>query len=123
LNVEDPYIVTSIRIMIGALVIVFFTLLTTGMNFGSMRLSGALAVLYAGVAGTFLAFLLYLTAVQRYGATSASQSEYFVPLITAVLGVAALGEMITLVMVVGTVLVFAGLAIFNYSIKSPLMAD
>ena len=68
---------------------------------------------YAGIVGTFLAFLFYLTAVQRFGATLASQTEYIVPLIATSLGVALMGEHITLTMLVGMGAIFTGLSIFN----------
>jgi len=78
-----------------------------------VRPSGLLAVLYAAAAGTFLAFLLYLTVVQRFGATVASQAEYIVPLIASGLGVVFLGERITPTMLLGMAVIFAGLAVFD----------
>lgn len=113
LNNEDPYAVTSIRILTGALVIGLLAALTTGYDLSAVRPSGLLAVLYAAAAGTFLAFLLYLTVVQRFGATVASQAEYIVPLIASGLGVVFLGERITPTMLLGMAVIFAGLAVFD----------
>lgn len=115
LNNEDAYVVTSIRILIGALVIGLLTVLSGGIHLEAVRWSGVLAVIYAGGAGTFLAFLFYLIAVQRHGATTASQSEYIVPLFAAGLGVAALGEKVTPAMLLGMLVIFLGLAVFNRS--------
>jgi drug/metabolite transporter (DMT)-like permease len=116
LKSEDAYVVTSIRILVGALIIGLLTVFTSGIHLEHMRLSGALAVLYAGGAGTFLAFLFYLTAVQRHGATAASQAEYIVPLFAAGLGVIALGEKVTPVMLLGMLVIFIGLAVFNRNV-------
>lgn len=110
---EDPFSVTSIRIFTGAIVICTITFFTAGYDLSMVRWSGWLALLYAGIIGTFLAFLCYLMAVQRFGAAAASQSEYFVPMIAASFGVALLGEVFTLTMLAGMALIFLGLAVFN----------
>lgn len=113
LSVEDPFVVTSVRILTGALVIGLLTASTVGYDLSAVRISGVLALCYAAVAGTFLAFLLYLTIVQRFSATVASQTEYIVPLIASSLGVILLGERVTPTMLLGMLIIFAGLAIFD----------
>jgi drug/metabolite transporter (DMT)-like permease len=113
LRTADAFTVTSIRILVGTVLVASLTLFTTGYDLSRVQWSGLLAVVYAGVVGTFLAFLLYLTAVQRFSATVASQSEYIVPLVTTALGAFLLGEKITLIMVIGMVLIFIGLAVFD----------
>jgi drug/metabolite transporter (DMT)-like permease len=119
LRTEDPFVVTSIRIITGALAIGLLTALTVGYDLGAVRPSGLLAVLYAAIAGTFMAFLFYLTIVQRFSATIASQTEYVVPLIATGLGVIFLGEQVTLTMLAGMLIIFAGLAIFDRAGRKP----
>lgn len=113
LRSEDSFTVTSIRIMVGAVTIALITGLTTGFDLSQVRFSGVVALLYAGIAGTFLAFLLYLSTVQRFGATTASQTEYFVPVVAASLGALLLGEVVTGNMLLGMALIFLGLAVFD----------
>ncbi len=113
LSTEDPFVVTSIRILTGALVIGLLTAFTVGYDLSAVRISGVLALCYAAVAGTFLAFLVYLKIVQRFSATVASQTEYIVPLVASSLGVIFLGEQVTPTMLAGMLVIFAGLAIFD----------
>lgn len=113
LNTADPFVVTSIRILVGAVVVAAIAGLTVGYDLSQARLSGFLALVYAAVVGTFFAFLFYLTAVQRYGATVASQTEYVVPLAATLLGVLLLGEQVTATMAAGMLVIFAGLALFD----------
>lgn len=113
LNKADPFTVTSIRILFGALVIAVLAVTTEGFDLSHARISGVLALLYAAVIGTFFAFLFYLTAVQRFGATVASQTEYVVPMAATVLGVLLLGEQVTPTMGIGMMVIAVGLWVFD----------
>ena len=110
---EDPFEVTSIRILVAGLVVSALVMLDGGFDISQVQLSGWLALFYAAVAGTFLAFFIYLAVVQRYGATTASQSEYIVPLVATGLGVFLLGEQVTPTMLVGMAIIFAGRWLFD----------
>lgn len=113
LNQYNAFDVTSIRISAGMLLVCAITAMTGGFDFSQLQWSGMLALSYAALAGTFLAFLLYLTTVQKFGATVASQAEYAVPMVATGLGVLLLHERITLTMLVGMVVILIGLAIFD----------
>ena len=118
LNAADPFVVTSIRILVGALVIIGVAFFTVGFDFSHARASGFLALLYAAIVGTFFAFLFYLTAVQRLGATVASQTEYVVPMAATLLGVLLLGERVTPTMGIGMVVISIGLWVFDRGRKT-----
>jgi drug/metabolite transporter (DMT)-like permease len=109
----DPFDVTCVRITVGMLLVVVVTMLSGGIDLSGLQVSGALALGYAGFAGTFLAFLFYLKTVQEFGATVASQTEYAVPMVATGLGVVLLNEQFTLTMLAGMVVIFAGLAVFD----------
>jgi drug/metabolite transporter (DMT)-like permease len=113
LKSADPMTVTAIRILTGAVVIAGLNGLLFGYDFSKVQVSGVLTLLYAAIAGTVFAFLLYLTSVQRNGATVASQTEYIVPLVATGLGVLLLHEHVTPAMLVGMGLIFVGLAVFD----------
>ncbi len=109
----DPFVVTSIRILVASFIVVTFTALTSGIHLEQSQWTGWLALAYAALIGTFLAFLYYLTTVQRFGATVAVQVENVVPIIATVLGVLLLHEMVTIPMLIGMLLIFLGLAVFS----------
>ena len=113
LNNAHSLDVTAVRIATGMLVVCLLTAVAGGFDLSGLQWSGVLALLYAGLAGTFLAFLFYLTTVQKFGATVASQSEYVVPMVATGLGVVLLSEQVTITMVVGMVIIFIGLTIFD----------
>lgn len=119
LSNDDPMVVTSIRIWIGAGVICAITAFTEGIDLRQVQWSGFSALLYAGIIGTFLAFLAYQAAIKRYGATRASQAEYFVPLVATGLGVVFLNELVTGNMLIGMALILFGLAVFDRGIPWP----
>ena len=68
-------------------------------------------ILFLGVLSSGLAFILWQQGIERIGAMSASNYIYLVPLITAVTGIIALDEKLTLKMVLGAVLILIGLSI------------
>jgi drug/metabolite transporter (DMT)-like permease len=69
------------------------------------------AVAYLGFACNFLAVLLYFTALQRTESQKVGVYLYAIPPMTAVAAALVLSEPITLGLVVGTVLVIAGVAL------------
>jgi drug/metabolite transporter (DMT)-like permease len=69
------------------------------------------AIAYLGAGCNFLAVLLYFTALQRTESQVVGVYLYSIPPMTAVAAAVVLGEPITLGLVVGTVLVIAGVAL------------
>jgi len=69
------------------------------------------AVGYLGAGCNFLAVLLYFTALQKTESQKVGVYLYSIPLMTAVVAALVLSESITLGLVVGTVLVIAGVAL------------
>ncbi len=68
-------------------------------------------ILFLGVLSSGLAFILWQQGIKQIGAMSASNYIYLVPLITAATGIAALGEELTVKMLLGAVLILIGLFI------------
>jgi probable blue pigment (indigoidine) exporter len=106
---EDSFNVASIRMFSGAIFLVPLALGINGFALGSLNGLGWAAMAYSGVVGTFLAFLLELFIIRRYGATDATQASYVTPLVATCLGTLLLGEKITLVLVAGMFIIFGGL--------------
>jgi drug/metabolite transporter (DMT)-like permease len=71
------------------------------------------AVVYLGVFSTALAFVIYFTILERYGALETSLVAYLVPVVATIAGVVLLDETITLATVGGFVVVFLGFALLK----------
>ena len=70
-----------------------------------------LNILYLGVISSGLAFILWQQGIERIGSIKASNYIYLVPLITAIAGVIFLREIMSLKMIIGALLIIAGLYI------------
>ena len=70
-----------------------------------------LNILYLGVISSGLAFILWQQGIERIGSIKASNYIYLVPLITAIAGVIFLDETMSLKMIIGALLIIAGLYI------------
>ncbi|OGO55017.1 MAG: hypothetical protein A2Z32_13675 [Chloroflexi bacterium RBG_16_69_14] len=71
------------------------------------------AVVWLGLLGSGLAFVLYFRLLSRWGATRTSMVAYLLPIVGIVLGFLVLGEPIDARLILGTVLVVAGVGLVN----------
>jgi drug/metabolite transporter (DMT)-like permease len=83
----------------------------TGFTLAGITPTAWAAVIYLGAACNFLAVLLYFTALQKTESQKVGVYLYSIPPMTAVAAAIVLGEPITLGLVVGTVLVIAGVSL------------
>lgn len=113
LRTADSFTITFVRILTGAVVVGILTAFTAGFDFSEVQWSGVGAVFYAAIFGTFLAFIYYMSSVQKLGATVASQTEFLVPMVATGLGVLLLNERVTPAMLIGMTLIFIGLGVFG----------
>jgi drug/metabolite transporter (DMT)-like permease len=67
-----------------------------------------LSLLALGSLGTGLAFVITAISAGRLGATRASATAYFIPVVALVLGVLVRGEHVAMLSVVGSVVLLAG---------------
>jgi drug/metabolite transporter (DMT)-like permease len=72
-----------------------------------------LAVIWLGVFGSGLAYLLNFRLLARIGATRTSILAYFLPIVGIVTGALMFGETIDQYVVIGTVMVIGGVALVN----------
>lgn len=75
------------------------------------------AILWLGLLGTCIAYILYFSLLQSVGPTRTSLVTYVVPVVGLVLGVVFLGETLDLRLAVGAVLVIAGIVVVNWTPK------
>ena len=109
----DAYDVGSIRIFSTALAVMPFSLLTVGFDVSAVDAAGVLALIYSAVVGTFLGLLLSFYNIKRFGATPAVMTTYIIPIVAGIGGVLLLGEEITGMMVVGMIVIVAGIALLQ----------
>jgi drug/metabolite transporter (DMT)-like permease len=121
----------GLRPMIPALFQVTFALLiaaTLALIFerpAGLRLTAeaGFAVIWLGVFGSGLAYLIFFRLLKRWGATRTSMVAYLLPVFGIILGAAVLSEPVDARLVIGTALVIAGIALVNSKYGSrPLLA-
>lgn len=116
----DFYDVTSARMIVAALIIMPLSLLLVGFDLTGVSRAGYLVLLYAAIPGTFFAFLLEFSNIQRFGATASVMVAYVIPVVATIGGALFLGEQITVGMVAGLVLIAIGVWQIN---KGTLMVS
>ncbi len=113
----DSFQVTSIRLIVAALVIVPLSILFVGFDLQNVNSQGYFALFYAALVGTFSGFLLAFYNIKRFGATTAAMVLYIMPVVAGFGGVLVLKETITTGMIAGTVLIVIGIAMINRGSK------
>lgn len=84
---------------------------STGFTVGEMSVDVWLSLGFLGVGCSFLATLLYFVALQRSESQKVGAYLYTIPPMTAVFAVLLIGEAISVNLIVGSVLVVAGVAL------------
>jgi drug/metabolite transporter (DMT)-like permease len=113
----DTLDVASVRMWVAALVVTPISLLLVGFDLSQVTGQGYAALLYAALVGTFTGMLLAFYNIQRFGATSSAITAYVIPIAATIGGVLLLDETITLTMLLGMVVIIAGIALLNRGIR------
>jgi drug/metabolite transporter (DMT)-like permease len=71
------------------------------------------AILWLGLLGSFVAFVMFYFLIGELGATRSSMVTYVFPVVGVALGVIVLGEILNVTLVLGTALVVVGIAVVN----------
>lgn len=115
---DDMWDVSSVRMVVAALVLLPVTYFSVGYDMSGVTAAGYVGLIYASIAGTFCGMWLNFYIVKRFGATTAAQVGYLMPIIASILGALVLGEEITLTMLIGMVIIFTGLTLINWRFLS-----
>jgi drug/metabolite transporter (DMT)-like permease len=107
--------VASVRMFVAASVVLPLSALFVGFDLQGVDGQGYMALLYAAVIGTFVAFMLHFYNIKRFGATAAAMTAFIMPLVSGIAGVLILGERFTPFMLVGFVIIIMGVAVINRS--------
>jgi drug/metabolite transporter (DMT)-like permease len=75
--------------------------------------NAVVAVVWLGLLGSGLAYLLLFRLLSRIGATATSQLAYLLPVVGIITGAVMLGEPVDLPILLGTALILAGVTLVN----------
>ncbi|MEX0622181.1 MAG: DMT family transporter [Candidatus Woykebacteria bacterium] len=103
-----PLVVSTWQTLAGALVVAPFAFWLVRPDLSLVTWKGWLAVTYNGLVGSFIAFWLTFTIIKRYGATSSVLPTYLMPAVAGIFGTVLLGELITFPLLIGAVIILAG---------------
>lgn len=109
LRAVEAVVVTAGQMPTALLLTAPFALVLNNTNLAVVTWRGWFALVYSAMIGSYLGFLLLFIMVRRYGATISVLPSYVMPPVSATIGAFLLGEVITLPLVVGAVLILVGL--------------
>jgi len=105
------------QLALSALILLLITDLTGMGNIWTDTNAATGLVLGLGVLGTGLAFILYYNIIDALGAVSASAVAYVPPIVALLIGVAIVGEKISLMEFSGALLILAGVVLVNWKTR------
>jgi drug/metabolite transporter (DMT)-like permease len=108
-----PMVPAFFQVFIAFLITASLALLTEAPLGVAIRPDAAFAVLWLGVFGSGIAYLLFFRLLRDWGSTRTSLVAYLLPIVGIVLGYAVLGETIDARIVLGTALIIGGVALVN----------
>ena len=111
--VEQPVMTALGQIVLALLVTAPLAFITEQPFEVGLRPDALFAVLWLGVLGLGVAYLIYYRLIAHWGATRASLVTYLLPIVGVTLGVVLLGESVDLRIIAGIALVVIGVALAN----------
>ena len=103
----DPITLTTTQFAVGAVLLVPLTAVTEGIPSG-MSAWGWFLIIYLSVVGSVVPFLLYYWVLHHVSSTRAATIGYLVPIVALGTGIVFLGEQLQPGLVVGGMLILAG---------------
>ncbi|MCC7448957.1 MAG: EamA family transporter [Anaerolineae bacterium] len=111
----DSGVTAGVSIIIGAVAVIAFTLLTQHPLpvLAALSTQTVLAMLVLGLFNTFIAYTIFFYLVRNWGASRTTLVTYVLPPIGLVLGVLFAQERIDLQLIIGAALIIGGVALAN----------
>ena len=114
LETEDALVATGGQMLASLALVLPLALIVEGPHVQyPAAWQGWAALLWSGLIGIFLGNVVRYTMIRRFGVTFTATSRTAVPLFAALAGVVLLNETVTLPMVVGALILIAGVAAVN----------
>jgi drug/metabolite transporter (DMT)-like permease len=105
------YVVAAGTLVFAALDMWVLALVVDGGIILPTQADTLLAVVWLGVLGSFIAYVLYFFLIEHLGATMASMVTYVFPVVGVAIGVLLLGEQMDIRLGIGTLLVLVGIVV------------
>ena len=105
------YLVAAGTLVFAAIDMWVLALLTDGGINVPMELDTIVAVVWLGILGSFVAYVLFFFLIEHIGATLATMVTYIFPVVGVAIGVSLLGERMDPRLLIGTGLVLAGIVV------------
>lgn len=111
----DPFVVAGGSLMVGGSVVVLVTLLTASLPVMSeVHIKAVLAVLVLAVMNTVVAYFLFYSLINAWGATRTTLVTYIMPPIGVTLGAIFLDETVDWKIVAAAALILGGILVVNW---------
>jgi O-acetylserine/cysteine efflux transporter len=105
--------VASVGMFAATLAVMPLSALLVGADLSRVDAQGYTALVYAALVGSFSGMMLVFYNVKRFGATAAAMPLYVIPVVATLGGALLLGEQVTAGILVGMLLIAAGIALIN----------
>jgi drug/metabolite transporter (DMT)-like permease len=112
----NPVHVTSIRMWVAGMLLIPLGLIVSNQDLRQVTTLGYISMGVSALAGPFMAFMLSFYIIKRFGATTVAMTTYISPVFASIGGMLLLGEIITIGMIGGMVLIITGIVIINQRI-------
>lgn len=109
----DPFQLTSIQVFAACVMVTPLSLWLVDINWAQVTWQGMTALMYGGLIGTFISFIMFLHIAQEFGATAAAMTNYVNPVFATLTGVLLLGETFTPGMGIGVAIIMLGVLLTN----------
>lgn len=110
---QDGTIITAGQVVFSLPLVIPFVLFGAAVPLDQIRGLEWFAVFYTALAGSFAGYLLLFYLIKRYGATIGALPGYLMPITATLLGALVLGEIITLPLIIGAVMVLTGVVLVS----------
>lgn len=104
----DTFVLTGGQMAISLFILIPFAFAFSEIEITTITWRGWMSVGYNGLVGSFLGHLVFFKMVKSYGASAASLSSYVIPVVSTSLGAILLGEIVTMPLGIGAILVLIG---------------
>ncbi len=106
----DSIVTAGSTLCIGAITVIVVTLLTgqTLPVLSTLQPKTILAVVMLGLLNTYVAYILYFTLIQHWGASRTTTVTYVMPVVALFLGIVFNNERLSAGVVIGTLLIIGG---------------
>lgn len=109
LRTGDPIAITMVASLVGSAPFVAIGAVSGDLvGFATLSSRTLLLLIYAGVVGTAVTYALWMSALRRLSATSVAAFQYVIPLNAVAISTVALGEPVTVALVLGGAAILAG---------------